>query len=157
MKKTRADQKPTGKQLRYAKLLAKGVPQSEAFSMVYDVSNSKPESIHQMASRVANNVKVMSTVEELKRPGIRILERAEESAAKKLVELVTEEEKIISVDGSVIGSKRNTELNRKAANDVLEKLGYNGTEQKTTTNNTIIIVPREDVEEALRRLSRTSL
>jgi len=150
-------QKPTGKQRQFAKLIAKGMPQADAYAQVYDVKPDTPrKSIVEMASRNAAKVKVASIVEEIKRPGIRILERAEEIAAQKLAELVTAEEEIVSTDGSVIGKKRNVEMNRRAANDVLEKLGYNGSEQKSVTNNNIIIVPREDVEEALRRLARSN-
>lgn len=148
--------KLTPKREKFARLLAKGeMTQSEAYREAFDPKNAKPETVYVNASRMAT--KIEPRVEEIKRIGTRVLEAAEEKAAKKLAELVTAEEEIVSTDGSIIGSKRNTELNRKAANDVLEKLGYNGSEQKKVTNNTIIIMPREDVEEALRRLSKASL
>lgn len=150
--------KLTAKQEKFAKLVAKGIPQTEAYRQAYDVGpNTTAKTVAEMASVNASHPKIATMVEQIKRPGIRILEQAEETAAKKLKELVTAEEEIVSTDGSIIGSKRNTELNRKAANDVLEKLGYNGGEQKPQTNNTIIIMPREDVEEAIRRLSKSSL
>lgn len=155
----RTKDKLTPKREKFAKLIAGGMTQADAYREAFDVDeNSKPNTVYVEGSKLASNPKIAQRVEEFKRPGIRILEQAEETAAKKLVQLVTAEEEIVSADGeTIIGSKRNTELNRKAANDVLEKLGYNGSEQKTTTNNTIIIMPREDVEEAIRRLSKSSL
>lgn len=50
---------------------------SEALRMAYDVSKSQPESIWSMASRMLDNVKVMSRIEELR------AERAANSAIER--------------------------------------------------------------------------
>ena len=57
------DQPLTSKQLEFAQLIADGFTKAEAFRKAYDVSpDTKEKSIHEMASKTFNNVKVISRV-----------------------------------------------------------------------------------------------
>ena len=57
------DQPLTNKQLEFAQLIADGFTKAEAFRKAYDVSpDTKEKSIHEMASKTFNNVKVISRV-----------------------------------------------------------------------------------------------
>lgn len=57
------DQPLTSKQLEFAELIASGFTKAEAFRKAYDVSpDTKEKSIHEMASKTFNNVKVISRV-----------------------------------------------------------------------------------------------
>ena len=57
------DQPLTAKQLEFAELIASGFTKAEAFRKAYDVSpDTKEKSIHEMASKTFNNVKVISRV-----------------------------------------------------------------------------------------------
>tara|TARA_R100000005_G_C4983169_1_gene192294 strand:+ start:237 stop:761 length:525 start_codon:yes stop_codon:yes gene_type:complete len=57
------DQPLTAKQLEFAQLIADGFTKAEAFRKAYDVSpDTKEKSIHEMASKTFNNVKVISRV-----------------------------------------------------------------------------------------------
>ena len=57
------DQPLTSKQLEFAQLIADGFTKAEAFRIAYDVSpDTKEKSIHEMASKTFNNVKVISRV-----------------------------------------------------------------------------------------------
>ena len=60
------DQPLTSKQLEFAQLIADGFTKAEAFRKAYDVSpDTKEKSIHEMASKTFNNVKVISRVKAL--------------------------------------------------------------------------------------------
>ena len=63
-KVTKAKEQPlTAKQLEFAQLIADGFTKAEAFRKAYDVSpDTKEKSIHEMASKTFNNVKVISRV-----------------------------------------------------------------------------------------------
>ena len=53
----------TSKQFEFAQLIADGFTKAEAFRKAYDVSpDTKEKSIHEMASKTFNNVKVISRV-----------------------------------------------------------------------------------------------
>ena len=57
------EQPLTSKQLEFAELIASGFTKAEAFRKAYDVSpDTKEKSIHEMASKTFNNVKVISRV-----------------------------------------------------------------------------------------------
>ena len=57
------DQPLTSKQLEFAQLVADGFTKADAFRKAYDVSpDTKEKSIHEMASKTFNNVKVISRV-----------------------------------------------------------------------------------------------
>ena len=57
------EQPLTSKQLEFAQLIADGFTKAEAFRKAYDVSpDTKEKSIHEMASKTFNNVKVISRV-----------------------------------------------------------------------------------------------
>ena len=57
------DQPLTSEQLEFAQLIADGFTKAEAFRKAYDVSpDTKEKSIHEMASKTFNNVKVISRV-----------------------------------------------------------------------------------------------
>ena len=57
------EQPLTAKQLEFAELIASGFTKAEAFRKAYDVSpDTKEKSIHEMASKTFNNVKVISRV-----------------------------------------------------------------------------------------------
>ena len=57
------DQPLTSKQLEFAQLIADGYTKADAFRKAYDVSpDTKDKSIHEMASKTFNNVKVISRV-----------------------------------------------------------------------------------------------
>ena len=57
----------TSKQEAFAQCIADGMSQADAYRASFDVSeDTKPESIHQEASRVMANVKVASRVKELR-------------------------------------------------------------------------------------------
>ena len=60
------DQPLTSKQLEFAQLIADGFTKAEAFRKAYDVSpDTKEKSIHEMASKTFNNVKVMGRIKAL--------------------------------------------------------------------------------------------
>ena len=60
------DQPLTSKQLEFAQLIADGFPKAEAFRKAYDVSpDTKEKSIHEMASKTFNNIKVMGRIKAL--------------------------------------------------------------------------------------------
>ena len=60
------DQPLTSKQLEFAQLIADGFTKAEAFRKAYDVSpDTKEKSIHEMASKTFNNVKVISRVKDI--------------------------------------------------------------------------------------------
>jgi len=63
-KVTKAKEQPlTAKQLEFAQLIADGFTKADAFRKAYDVSpDTKEKSIHEMASKTFNNVKVISRV-----------------------------------------------------------------------------------------------
>jgi len=57
------DQPLTSKQLEFAELIASGFTKSDAFRKAYDVSpDTKEKSVHEMASKTFNNVKVMGRI-----------------------------------------------------------------------------------------------
>ena len=57
------DQPLTSKQLEFAQLVADGFTKADAFRKAYDVSpDTKEKSIHEMASKTFNNVKVISRI-----------------------------------------------------------------------------------------------
>jgi len=57
------DQPLTNKQLEFAQLIADGFTKADAFRKAYDVSpDTKEKSIHEMASKTFNNVKVISRI-----------------------------------------------------------------------------------------------
>ena len=57
------DQPLTSKQLEFAQLVADGFTKADAFRKAYDVSpDTKEKSIHEMASKTFNNVKVMGRI-----------------------------------------------------------------------------------------------
>jgi len=57
------DQPLTNKQLEFAQLVADGFTKADAFRKAYDVSpDTKEKSIHEMASKTFNNVKVISRI-----------------------------------------------------------------------------------------------
>ena len=57
------EQPLTAKQLEFAQLIADGFTKAEAFRKAYDVSpDTKDKSVHEMASKTFNNVKVISRV-----------------------------------------------------------------------------------------------
>ena len=57
------EQPLTANQLEFAQLIADGVTKADAFRKAYDVSpDTKEKSIHEMASKTFNNVKVISRV-----------------------------------------------------------------------------------------------
>ena len=60
------DQPLTSKQLEFAQLIADGFTKAEAFRKAYDVSpDTKEKSIHEMASKTFNNIKVMGRIKAL--------------------------------------------------------------------------------------------
>ena len=76
---------------KFAQLVAKGLNQSEAYRQSYNVrENTKPESIHQNASKLATDTNVTSRIDELRREMVKdnaitlvsIIERLERISAK---------------------------------------------------------------------------
>lgn len=63
-KVTKAKEQPlTAKQLEFAQLVADGFTKADAFRKAYDVSpDTKEKSIHEMASKTFNNIKVMGRI-----------------------------------------------------------------------------------------------
>lgn len=60
------DQPLTNKQLEFAQLIADGFTKADAFRKAYDVSpDTKEKSIHEMASKTFNNIKVMGRIKAL--------------------------------------------------------------------------------------------
>ena len=60
------DQPLTAKQLEFAQLIADGFTKADAFRKAYDVSpDTKEKSIHEMASKTFNNIKVMGRIKAL--------------------------------------------------------------------------------------------
>ena len=60
------DQPLTTKQLEFAQLIADGFTKADAFRKAYDVSpDTKEKSIHEMASKTFNNIKVMGRIKAL--------------------------------------------------------------------------------------------
>ena len=60
------EQPLTSKQLEFAQLIADGFTKAEAFRKAYDVSpDTKEKSIHEMASKTFNNIKVMGRIKAL--------------------------------------------------------------------------------------------
>ncbi len=51
---------------KFAQGVVKGLNQSDAYRAAYKAANSKPESIHQLASRLMANLKVQSRIQELR-------------------------------------------------------------------------------------------
>ena len=66
-KVTKAKEQPlTAKQLEFAQLIADGFTKADAFRKAYDVSpDTKEKSIHEMASKTFNNIKVMGRIKAL--------------------------------------------------------------------------------------------
>lgn len=60
-----ASRKLTAKQEAFAREIAKGATNSEAYRLAYNAEGMKPESIHSEASRVANVPAVSSRIREL--------------------------------------------------------------------------------------------
>ena len=59
----------TAKQLEFAQLIADGFTKADAFRKAYDVSpDTKEKSIHEMASKTFNNVKVISRIKSSSAP-----------------------------------------------------------------------------------------
>ena len=57
------DQPLTAKQLEFAQLIADGYTKADAFRKAYDVGvDTKDKSIHEMASKTFNNIKVMRRI-----------------------------------------------------------------------------------------------
>lgn len=56
----------TAKQEQFAQAIASGMGQSQAYRSVYNVSEMKQETVHEVASRTAKSRKVSARVEELK-------------------------------------------------------------------------------------------
>lgn len=63
-KVTKAKEQPlTAKQLEFAQLVADGFTKADAFRKAYDVSpDTKEKSVHEMASKTFNNIKVMGRI-----------------------------------------------------------------------------------------------
>ena len=60
------EQPLTAKQLEFAQLIADGFTKADAFRKAYDVSpDTKEKSIHEMASKTFNNIKVMGRIKAL--------------------------------------------------------------------------------------------
>ena len=60
------DQPLTSKQLEFAQLIADGFTKANAFRKAYDVSpDTKDKSVHEMASKTFNNIKVMGRIKAL--------------------------------------------------------------------------------------------
>lgn len=55
----------TPKQRHFAKLVAHGASQSDAYRIAYDAENMTDKSIHENASKLANDAKVAPRIEEI--------------------------------------------------------------------------------------------
>lgn len=150
--------KLTPKQEKFAQQIAlHGKTQTEAYRQAYDVKSQNVKGQWEAASHIASNDKVLARIEELKVHGANLLAHGIEKSAKKLIDLVDAKEKVVGLDGTVIGYKENTEMNRKAANDVLEKIGFGGggahTQVNIQNNQINIIMDEEAINSALDRLA----
>ena len=145
--------KLTGKQEKFAQLVAKGETQTDAYRKAFDV---RPETLDSSqwvnASKLAADAKVSQRIEELRAGGVKILTDGIEDSAKTLVGLVKAEEEIIGVDGTLIGHKRNTDMNLRAAMAVLDRTGFSPGKPQTVVNNNFLIMGSDEVNDALSRL-----
>lgn len=90
---TSKDGKLTSQQERFAQLVAGGLSQSAAYRDAYNVKRSKPETVHENASRLMADGKVSARVAELRKPVIqqvqynlvRAMAEAEEARALALM------------------------------------------------------------------------
>ncbi len=85
MKKTR-HRKLTAKQEKFARLVAEGKTQSEAYRLAYNCVNNKPDTIWSRASELANHSGVSARIEELRRQFTQNLDIASQITVERQLE-----------------------------------------------------------------------
>lgn len=123
----------TAKQEQFCQNIFLGMNQAEAYRKAYSAQNMLSKTIWEKASRLAHQDKVVARVEALRYPGRLILEKASVKAAERLVQLIDAREEVVNSEGSVIGLRKNTRVNLRAASDVLNFLGYKFDRKKIET------------------------
>jgi len=82
----------TPKQERFAQVVASGKSQAEAYRTAYDVSPDTPDkSIHEVASRIASDIKVKSRILELKQELASKILWTKEQSVKILAKIAEEQ------------------------------------------------------------------
>lgn len=80
----------TPKQEAFAQALADGMTQSDAYRVAYGPKNMAEDTIHQAASRLAKNSKILARLEELREPLIEKALWTREMSVKALVQAYRE-------------------------------------------------------------------
>jgi len=79
--------KLTAKQEKFAQEIAKGKTQSDAYRASYNIKNTKDKSINELASVLANDIKIISRVKDLSQKALKHVEYDIEAHYKELEEI----------------------------------------------------------------------
>ena len=98
--------KLTAKQEKFARLVASGLNQSDAYRQAYDAKRMKAETIHEKASRIANSDKVRARLAELRQPAVNAAQLTLQGHLTELARL----KKVAEAAGNVSVATRAEEL-----------------------------------------------
>lgn len=135
--------KLTAKQEKFCRNIVDGMTQKDAYVDAYDTENMAKETIYRKATEEFQKGKITARIEELRKPALTILAKAQADMAQTIVDTLKATGPFDTPDHS----------NRlKAAKTGLDYLGYEAPQKMEHTVKSLL--GPEDVEDMLKELNK---